>query len=266
MRKTLFLPIALLITLVAGAQNIRVAVGKKCKMLTDTKTISGMSIMGQQVDISSNSKAIAEIEIKTINPNGYTLSATLKRITGSVNAMGQEQSFDSDDESTRNNPQMAEAFKMLNQSRELTVNNGKTITNEEVANFLTQMGGAENLVDAVKLILAVPVNQLKQGYHWSDSSVSAESSMINQYIITKADTKQVEVTVNTDLKINGTIKQAGMEIKQKMMGATTAIRVYTISNGLLISEISSIDMTGSAEVMGMSAPVTVKGTITTTIE
>jgi len=268
MHKLSFLLITLFITGAVGAQSIRVAAGKKFKVVSDAKTISGTSVMGQQMDASTHSTSITEYEIKTVNANGYTLVSAIKRITGSLNVMGgQEQNFDSDDESSRNNPEMADAFKMIDQKQEVTVDNGKTVNKGEGANLLSQIsGGTDNLYDAAKLILSIPVNQLKEGYHWSDSSFSAESDMISQYTITKTGNAQVEITVNIDLKINGTIKQAGMEIKQKMQGTTTAIRLYNMVSGLLISEKSSVDMTGSAEMMGMNVPVTVKGTIETTVE
>ena len=96
MHRLSFLFIALFITCVTGAQNIRVAVGKKCKVVAETKAISGTSVMGQQVDASITGKSIAEVEIKTVGPNGYTLVSTLKRIMSSVNVMGREQNFDSD--------------------------------------------------------------------------------------------------------------------------------------------------------------------------
>ena len=265
MHKFSFLCVTLLIAGIINAQNIRVAMGKKYKVLTDTKTISGMAIMGQQADVNTNSTSIVEIEVKQINAHGYTLASSLKRITGSVNAMGQEQNFDSDNESNRNDPQMSEVFKMLNQPQEITVENGKTISKTELSSYTPQLAG-DNSVDAAKLILALPQNQLKKGYHWADSIISAETSVINQYTITNVENTQVEVTVNTDLKISGTIKQSGIEIKQKMTGNTTSLRIYNTSSGLLISERSSIDMSGTAEVMGMSAPVTVKGTIMTTVE
>ncbi len=265
MHKFSFLCITLLAAGIINAQNIRLTIGKKYKVFTETKTISGMTIMGQQADVNASSTNIIEIEIKQINTHGYTLASSLKRITGSVNAMGQEQNFDSDNESNRNDPQMAEVFKMLNQPQEITVEHGKTISKTELSNYTPQIGG-DNSVDAAKLILALPQEQLKQGYHWADSIVSAETSVINQYTITKVEKALVEVTVNTDLKISSTIKQSGIEIKQKMTGSTTSVRIYNTSNGLLISERSSIDMSGTAEVMGMNAPVTVKGTIMTTVE
>lgn len=256
--------VTLFITVIVSAQQVRVAAGKKCKMVTDTKMSTGMSMMGQEVEVESTGAAFSDIEIKTVSSNGFSMIATVKRMKGSVNAMGQEQRFDSDDESVRNNPQMTEVFKTLNRPQEIAVENGKASNNGELGTVMSQYSGA--LTDVAKLVLTIPVDLLEQGYRWSDSSISEEARVINQYVVTKTDDAQIEVTVSTDSKISGAVKQGGMEVKQNMRGAIISSRIYQKINGFLVSEKSVVDLSGTAEIMGMNSPVTVKGTITTTVE
>ena len=252
---------------IVTAQAIRTAAGKKFGVTIVNTTATNMSMMGQDLEMNIGSNAVQEYEVKTITASGYSLLLTQKRISGSASVMGQEQKFDSDDEATRNIPGMGELFKQINQQQEIKVENGKTISSGDTTATFSGMGmNLSNLLDVTKLFLTVPAAQLKQGYSWADSSISENTRTVNQYLVTSTANQQVEVKVSTDTKIKATLLQGGVEVKQDMKGFSTATRLYDSSNGLLISEKLSLEMTGTAEVMGMNAPMTVKTTITSTVK
>jgi hypothetical protein len=268
MKKIIFAVGLLLITSgIVTAQSIRTVTGKKFGVTILNTTITNMSMMGQDLEMNIGSNAEQEYEVKTVTASGFSLLLTLKRITGSASVMGQEQKFDSDDEATRNIPGMGELFKQINKQQEIKVENGKTISSGDTTAAVSGMGmNLGNLLDVSNLFLTVPIAQLKQGYSWTDSSISENTRTVNQYLVTSTANQQVEVKVSTDTKIKATLQQGGVEVKQDMKGFSTATRLYDSSNGLLISEKLSLEMTGTAEVMGMNAPMTVKTTITTTVK
>jgi hypothetical protein len=264
--RTLFIWALLAVTNNINAQNNKITIGKKYTMVTETKTSSAMSLMGQQVDIDGNVTAVADIAFQTIsNANTYKLLLTVKRLKGSIGGMGQQQGFDSDDEGTKNNPLLGEMLKAINQPQEMSVENGQTVSKENGNEVFSQMGNT-NTIDVSKLQLGLKGNQINEGYRWSDSTISELSKQINHYRISKILNNEVEVTVNTDMKINGTIKQSGIEMKQNLIGSSTSVRLYNQLNGLLISEKSAIEMTGTTEIMGMSGPLTFKGSTVTTVK
>ncbi|NIM36290.1 MAG: hypothetical protein GTN67_13335 [Hydrotalea flava] len=57
-----------------------------------------------------------------------------------------------------------------------------------------------------------------------------------------------------------------MDIVQNLNGKAIATRTYNKANGLLINETSNVDLTGTMEMMGQSAPITSKGLIVTTVQ
>ena len=268
MKKIIFAGGCLLISSgIVTAQSIRIATGKKFGVTILNATVTNMSMMGQDLEMNIGSNAEQEYEVKTVTASGFSLLRTQKRITASASVMGQEQKFDSDDEAARDIPGMGELFKQINKQQEIKVENGKTVSSGDTVSAVSGMGmNLGNLLDVSKLFLTVPAAQLKQGYSWADSSISENTRTVNQYLVTSTANQQVEVKVSTDTKIKATLQQGGVEVKQDMKGFSTATRLYDSSNGLLISEKLSLEMTGTAEVMGMNAPMTVKTTITTTVK
>ena len=264
--KTVFVVLLMVTTINGIAQNNNIIIGKKYSVVTQTKTNSGMSLMGQQVDITGNVSSTAEVVFQSISTtNTYKLLLTIKRLKGEIGAMGQQQDFDSDDESTRNNPLLGDMLKTINQPQEMIVENGQSISKENQNDMLSQMGNA-NTIDVTKLQLGLQANQIIQGYRWSDSSISENATQINRYSISKIMNNEIEIAVSTDLKINGTIKQSGLEMKQNLMGTSKSVRLYNQINSLLISEKTAIEMTGTSEIMGMSGPLTFKSSSITTVK
>ncbi len=248
------------------AQSNKTIIGKKYRVITETITNSGMSLMGQQVDITGNVSTTADVEFQTVtNANTYQLLLTVKRLKGVVGAMGQQQDFDSDDEATRNNPLLKEMLKSINQPQEMLVVNGQTLAVENQNDVMSQLGNA-NTIDVSKLVLALTPKQIIQGFQWSDSTSSENAKQINHYIISKIANSEIEISVSTEMKMNGTIKQSGIEMNQNTMGTSRSVRLYNQLNSLLISEKTAIEMTGTSEIMGMSGPLVFKSSINTMVK
>jgi hypothetical protein len=256
--RTLYVTCILLISVNIIAQDNKLIIGKKYTLVTEGKTNSALSLMGQQVDINGTVSSTAELSFQTIkNADSYKLLLTMKRLKGVIGAMGQQQDFDSDDESTRNNPLLGGMLKIIDQPQEWIVENGQTMNSENKNDILSQMGSA-NTVDVTKLRLGLPVNKIILGYQWSDSSFSENANQINQYTISRIANSEIEISVSTQMKMNGTITQSGIEMKQNLIGTSTSIRLYNPLNSLLISEKTAIEMTGTSEMMGMSGPLSMK--------
>jgi hypothetical protein len=265
--KLFFTSVLTLAACVSNAQSIKVPVGKTFTVTMVNTNITNMSMMGQDVEMNTSGSTMQECAVKSITDSGYSLLLTQKKISGSVSVMGQENKFDSDDSSSQNTPGMSEAFKLINKTQEIKVVNGKTTTSDGINGIFAKVGmSPDNMMDVTKFFLTIPVAKIKQGYSWSDSTISETVKIVNQYIITGIADQQISINVSTDTKINMTMKQGEMDVKTNMKGFSTATRVYDMNNGLLVNEKVSLEMTGTAEIMGMSAPMTTKGTLTTTIK
>jgi hypothetical protein len=268
MKKIYFILPVLLASLSASAQSIRLTPGKKFNTTMVMQMTTNTSAMGQEMTVENTNTTFSDFEVKTVTNKGYILSGNVKRVKVAVTVMGQDQSFDSDDESTRSNPQLAEAFSSLNKPFDMEIENGKTVIKGGAADKLAQMmGGVASMInDNAKFILTQEdMLKLKEGHQWTDSAITDGNKVFNEYTAGKTDDTSVAVTVKTTSQLNVTQKQMGMEIKQSLHGTTNAKRQYNKATGLLTKEESDMELSGDMEVMGQTAPISMKGKITTTI-
>lgn len=249
-----------------AAQSIKLPAGKKLSVITETKLASSTTVMGNQMDIDNTSTNFADYEVKTVSNTGYSMNMTLKRLKTYVSVAGNEQTFDTDDESARNNPQYAELFKELNKPNEIEVGAGGVTGKGDVFSKAIRMGIPANETDQAKYILMQKdINRLAPGKQWSDSTHSEGNRAISEYLVSKADEATAEVLVKTELHVNTTLKEFGMDVKQIMQGTVNAKRLYNRLTGQLLKEDSEMVISGSMEMMGQSSPLNIKGKTTTTV-
>ncbi|WP_298391155.1 hypothetical protein [Hydrotalea sp.] len=247
-----------------SAQSVKLQPGTPFKTVTDIKVNTNLNFAGQDIETSTNAVTTALDTIKSVLADGYTYSATIKHIKGEVKVMGQDQTFDSDDQNLRNNPEMADLFKALNTPNNIEIKNGKMVAQSQKLDAIVKMGGSD---DQAKYVLTLDPTNIKEGYSWTDSTLSDSSSKT----VTNATVKQVTdqsvvVEIQANIALKETMNRNGMDIVQNLTGKAFATRTYNKNNGLLMNETSNVNLTGTMEMMGQSAPITSKGTIVTTIQ
>ncbi len=267
MNKVSLFALGLVCMLHLNAQQVKLPAGKKFQMITEVKNSSVTSMMGQEMEVNNTSKIYVDNELKSVGDNKFSMGVMVKRIVVNVSVMGQEQSIDSDDPATKSDPTFAEAFKSLNNETQITVENGKVVSQGEMMESARALlGNTADITDIGRLFLQLKDENIKTGYVWTDSSSSGGSSIKSNLSIEKVTDTEVEVRVNSELKIATTMNQNGMEIKQQTEGSTKATRIYDRSTGLLLSEIATTDSKGNMEVMAQQMPMSSKIETKTTIK
>lgn len=245
-------------------QTIKVQRGTTFKTVTDIKVNTNLNFAGQDIETSTNAVTTALDTIKQVTTDGYTYSATIKHIKGEVKVMGQDQTFDSDDPNLRNNPEMADMFKALNAPNVIEIKNGKLINQSQKLDAIVKMGGAD---DQAKYVLSLQPTNIVEGFTWTDSTQSdSASKTITNATIKQVTDQTVVVEIIANISLKETMNRNGMDIIQNLAGKAVASRTYNKANGLLMNEMSKVDLSGTMEMMGQSAPVTSKATIVTTVE
>ncbi len=267
MRKLWMTSLMLGCIIAVKAQQIKLPVGKKFQVITEVKGNNVTSMMGQDMEMSNTSTVYLDHELKSVGANKFSMGITIKRITASVSIMGQEQSFDSDDEAVRSNPALADAFKTLGKEAEVTVDGGKvTMQGEMMEALKTIPGAASEGNDIGRVFLLLKDEEIKEGYTWTSNSSSESGSIETNNVIEKVTDKEIQVLANATVKISSTMTQNGMEIKQKTEGTVKSTRIYDRATGLMISEVSIGDIKGNMEVMGQQMPLTSKTETKTSIK
>lgn len=268
MLKLIFTSLSVGCILFTSAQQLKLPVGKKFQMITETKGNNVTSMMGQDMEMSTSTTVYVDNELKSASGNKFSIGLTIKRVVGNVSVMGQEQTFDSDDESLRSNPAFADATKALGKESEIVVEDGQVSKTSEIAELTKAMspGDFSSIFDIGRFFLLLKESDIKVGFAWTSNNSSETASTENNYIIEKITDKEVEVVVQSKVKVSATMNQNGMDIKQQTEGTIKSTRTYDKQTGLLISELANGAIKGNMEVMGQQVPLDSKVETKTTIK
>lgn len=259
MRKLWMTAMMLGCIIVVKAQQVKLPVGKKFQVITEVKSNNVTSAMGQDMEMSNTSTVYLDHELKSVGTNKFSMGVIIKRITSSVSMMGQEQSFDSDDEAVRSNPALAEAFASLGKEAEITIDAGKVTMQGEMLDALKNIpGAASEGNDMGRVFLLLKDEEIKEGHTWTTNSSSESGTSETSNTIEKVTDKEIQIVANSTVKVASTMSQNGIEIKQKTEGTVKSTRIYDRATGLMISEISIGDIKGNMEAMGQQMPLTSK--------
>ena len=202
----------------------------------------------------------------------------------SSEAMGQAQSFDSNNPNDLKSDIGKSMQKSLDKKYSMTVNNqGKVVSvkedgvtkasNDENANPMTQAFGrmgasfdAPKVGDATEFAI-LPNKEVGKGDTWTDSLNSVKG-------IKGAVTYTVNNITDSDILLDY-VQNSVMETTQTMMGMeatintkekTTGTVTIDRKTGLLKQRSANTSSEGTVDVQGMSIPVSSKGTVTTTVK
>ena len=263
MKKSIIVAALFVAAFTTNAQAPKLPAGTKFKVVTESNNITSMSMMGQDIELSNGNKLYQNFELKSVSGASYLLSSSITRIASSVSAMGNEQSFDSDDASVKSNPMVAEQLKVLNKPIDFTIENGKVVNTASAAgsDVLTALLGQTNgTTDQAKYFLTLPAATIKPAHQWSVVDNKPDASSESLYVIAEVTATDISVNVLTNVKLATTLNQNGMEIKQNTQGTIKAKRIYDAKTGLLKSETATGALKGTMNVMGQDAPIDLKVT------
>ncbi len=256
MRKYLFILVASFSSsAILKAQYLKVPIGKTFKLVTQTENTIDATMMDQHQEIRNTSTVYHDFELKAITNTGYTLSITPRRFKMEMNMVGMEQKIDTDSASSMSAPELAAFQEILNQPIVLVMDSNKLVSKTEVKPAPTITA---NLDEPNRFFLLVAPSKLVQGYQWVDSLGNADMRSVNHYTVMNVSPTEVEINITTDSKISTVTKMQEMEIKQNLKGYATARRWYNRTNGLLLKEESTTDMTGTTETAEINSPISLK--------
>ena len=282
MKKHFTLPVFLLLLLTAmevHAQTtgkLMVEKGMKLSVENVVNSVTNMEMMGQSIEINGDVNTQHQLEVADRNPEGTTLKSTLTRMKLNTTAMGQTNSFDSEKPEDLDN-EMGKLLKgEINQTTEVVVNESAGVVNIRKPNNENSGGGADMIRSMMNLgggesggavlpFLIIPSGK-KTGDSWQDSTTREDGKTSTTYTLKQIDGTLATVSFTGAQSISGKMELMGMVLPGNMELKISGEAQVNTTTGIIREKKTTMEGTGSTEVMGQSMPINNKVTMTTTVK
>jgi hypothetical protein len=235
-------------------------------------------MMGQAIEITVDANMVHQIEVKDKMPHSYLVTSTLTKFSTNGSAMGQEMKFDSDKKEDMESESGKLMKGQLNVSREVELNETAKVIRKEkkssppisggqLMDMLNNMtgGDVDESFGAGSAFEVIPAGK-KAGDTWSDSTASGDSKTYNYYTLKSVNGNNANIQISGKQIISKKMEQQGMEINVKMEAVISGEGTVDINTGLLQQRTTTMDGTGTAELMGQRIPMSSKTTTNTTVK
>lgn len=271
MRTHILLIVSYLSATGISAQAINVIPGKKLAVQVESQSAITISAMGQDMNMESKNTINSDYEITAVTGKGYAMHNTIRRIQSNAKMMGTETVFDSNDETNRNDPKLAEIVNLVGKPVDISIEDKKvTVTNGEIMlnPVLSQMGIRTNQADELgKFVLyKSDLTLCKPGYEWNDSLQTEAMKMVNRSVVTSVTDTEIELSILSDISIHTVVQQMGMSGKISGNGTIKSKRWYSRSTGILLKEEGNGDFSAETEIMDQRVPMEIKSKTVLTVQ
>jgi hypothetical protein len=271
---TLFLAAAVFVTTTTFAQDQSVNLKKGQKYVVENKvtTTSSTEMQGQTMDANADVTSTYNIEVKDVAGDNYNLTNTLTGIKMNVSQMGQEMSYDSQKPEDADGPIGGTLKDFINQPKNVVVDkSGKVVpqktsdSSSEENMIIKQLGDFEATGYGANMAFESLPKNIKTGTTWTNKSAENGITKTTNYKVTAINgniaTIALDGTVSSDTKM----ENQGMEITTKTTGKFTGEEKVDIKTGVIQSNTTTVDASGTIGVMGQELPTSSKITSTTTV-
>jgi len=272
MKKNIFcISLFLLIALTSFAQgggNVVLKKGQKFMQETSGNVLITQNMMGQSMESKIDMKVANTIEVKDVKDTSYSLSNTIIKMKMDMSAMGQDMNYDS--EKQDNDSSISKGMnKVLNHPKNLDVSKtGKLISSTEDDSTSESgadiMAGLQYMLGNSDAFLLIP--KAKVGYSWSDSTNRDGTKSNTIYTIKELNGNDATVTLKGNVQSSQKTETQNMEVTNNSTGTFSGDMVIDIKTGIVKQRNTTIETTGTVEVMGQQIPMSTKVTSQTTIK
>jgi hypothetical protein len=270
---------------VSGKLNFKK--GEKIEVSSNTKSLISQEAMGQNIEFNMERNITEVYEILDVNANQTIVNHTIKRITLTMNGMGQTQSFDSDKKDTVEGKTISPLQDALNKKYEATIDKQGTITTvknttvesskpaestgDMIVNLLKMLGPTIQLPTQpvqgeASLFRIMPAKELSKNESWTDSTLTADGKEITTY--TLKDITPTDILIDYTTQSTTSVKgdMMGMETTTNLVNKTKGNIIVDKTTGIIKQKTGNTESTGTVDMMGQSIPLTAKSTTTINVK
>jgi hypothetical protein len=280
--KILSVLIALVCANLLNAQKInsriRMEQGAVYEVQTEVKNLLAQQVNGMSFDFNLDGSSVSQYAVTNTTDENISLRHSLQRIHFLFDGMGSKQSFDSDKPKDLEREFARPLRDMLAKSYDMIVDSlGKTLLvlspsaapsqgDDQYRLISSMMGELGAMATPPKkgeptVFMAWPGGEMAVGESWTISSNAANDKYSTVYILREINDSIYRV------EFSGT---GTRRVENEMRGTSFVINLKTVTQGEMIvdrgtgiikEKTSTIESTGSSELMGSSTPVTGKTTM-----
>jgi len=255
-------------TIAQTNQTLKLNKGQKYQVDNKLETTNSTEVQGQTMETKVNVSSTYNIAVKDKADNNYNLTNTITHMVMNMSMMGHDVDFDSDKKEDMDG-QMGTALKeYINQPKDVVVDNtGKVISKDETDSsaLAKQLNLAATGYGAQMAFLALPKNA-KTGTTWTENNDDNAIKKTTNYTIKSVDKNVATVAFTGTVATETTMQQQGMEMSTKTTGKFSGEEKVDVKTGVVQSNTTTGEASGTVTAMGQDFPTTSKVTSTTTVK
>jgi hypothetical protein len=257
-------------TIAQANQTLKLDKGQKYQVDNKLETTSSTEVQGQTMETKVNVSSVYNIVVKDKTDNNYNLTNTITHMVMNMTMMGQEMNFDSDKKEDMDG-QMGTALKeYINQPKDVVVDKtGKVISKDEsdssASSIAKQLNFAATGYGAQMAFVALPKNP-KAGDTWTENTDENGIKRTTNYTIKSIDGNVATVGFDGTVATETTMQQQGMEMSTKTTGKFSGEEKVDVKTGVVQSNTTTGEASGTVTAMGQDFPTSSKVTSTTTVK
>lgn len=257
-------------TIAQTNQTLKLNKGEKYQVDNKLETTSSTEVQGQTMETKVNVSSTYNISVKDKTNSNYNLTNTITHMVMNMTMMGQDINFDSDKKEDMDG-QMGTALKeYINQPKEVVVDNsGKIISKDNsdssASSIAKQLNFGATGYGSQMAFVALPKNP-KAGTAWTDSTNDNGIKRTTNYTIKSIDGNVATVGFDGTVATEATMQQQGMEMSTKTTGKFSGEEKVDVKTGVVQSNTTTGEASGTVTAMGQDFPTSSKVTSTTTVK
>jgi hypothetical protein len=269
--KQFILPVILLLSINAGAQKINLAKGKQIVITSTADQEMEMSSMGMQM--KNNSSSTAVVEVKSVDNASYTTTYKLTKMKISMEAMGQQNSYDSEKPEDKDSEIGKGMGGKIGQETKVMVdkNSGKSTVEKTDTDkkdepeenpfkgMMDSFGAADEGTTVESAFFVIPAGK-KVGDVWRDSTINNKIKEVKTYTFRSLNGNEANISLFSTMDGTSSVEAQGMQMDLTVSAKSEGLVIVDTKTSLVKKRTSVTDVTGSIETMGQSMPMTSKVT------
>ncbi len=259
--------------------EINLQKGQQYSVENKITTSSSSEVQGQTMETNADVTTTYNLAVNDVNGDHYVMSNKIASLKMNMSTMGQNITFNSDNQDDMNG-QIGSGLKdFINKPQEVTMDkagniiadstnaadSSKSADANPTAIMLKQLGDPATQGYGAKMAFQYFPKGTSVGTAWQDSTSENGNTMVTNYTIKEVngDTANIEIsgTNNRETKT----EMQGMEIQTKTTGTFTGEEFVDIKTGVISKNTTTMNAKGTVSVMGQDIPTTVKVTSVNTV-